>query len=184
MIDDTTTPFWSEELKKSAIFLNSLYEKNDWNENFLFKCEKAVFLGFFSIRKMRDSKLLGDNVKDMDFIISQYPLKDNVNIENKIITPEKINNFYDIRNNLASTLYLKTICNQFIHSAFFSPLEFNDRSFGFYFTSDDHSKKCLYYIQLIRVVEIFLSAANGKRIKLELDTNNGIKIKDFNKYID
>jgi hypothetical protein len=59
----------------------------------------------------------------------------------------------------------------------------DSRSFGFYFTSDYQSKKCIYYIPLIKVIEIFLSVANSKRIKLDIDIDK-MKIKDFNKYID
>ena len=149
MINDITTRFWNEELKKTAIFLNSLYERNNYDEEFLFECEKAVFLGFFSIRKMRESKLLGNRVKGINLKISQYPLKENKNVKNKTITPQNFTDFYNIRDCCSSQLCIKRIYNQFIHSAFFSPLVFNDRSFGFYFTSDDHSKKCLYYLHLL-----------------------------------
>lgn len=65
---------------------------------------------------------------------------------------------------------LKKICDQFVHSVHFSPLV-PDGSFcvGFYFVSDYDRKKELYYIQLVNVLNVFLSVANGENVRLKVE---------------
>jgi len=42
---------------------------------------------------------------------------------------------------------------------------------GFFFASDKEYKKRVYYVQLIKIVSIFLSVVHNKKVNLELEVN-------------
>jgi hypothetical protein len=66
----------------------------------------------------------------------------------------------------------REISNQFIHSFIFSPFRISRGDMlGIFFASDCESKTGLYYIKLITVIEIILSAARNRPIRRTLVNN-------------
>jgi len=62
LIEAYTKEYWLNELKESAQFLESLYRTTVWDIELEFKTEKAVFLGCYAIRKLKESKLLSTEI--------------------------------------------------------------------------------------------------------------------------
>lgn len=67
---------------------------------------------------------------------------------------------------------IKYICHQFIHSEIFIPfIPFGKELVGIYFCSNKKKLNEIYYIQLVTIVELFLSVSLNeiKRIKLNVE---------------
>ncbi|HCG9589970.1 TPA: hypothetical protein NJ696_004940 [Vibrio parahaemolyticus] len=165
MIDSRLKRYWLAELEQSAIYLEKLYRSNDWNDDLEFSVEKSIFIGFYAIRKLKESGLLPNNVTSLNWKITTYPKADKPR-QNKFI------NDYQLFSGGSKQLSLGALCNQFVHSNHFSPFV-PDGSFcvGFFFVSDRESKKELYYMQLVSVINVFLSVVHEKKMTLELVHN-------------
>ncbi|WP_139363682.1 hypothetical protein [Oceanospirillum linum] len=162
MIDSRLKRYWLMELEQSATSLEKLYRSNDWNDDLEFSVEKSIFFGFYAIRKLKESGLLPNNVISFNWKITTYPKADNPK-KNKSI------NDYQLFSGGSKQLSLEDLCNQFVHSNHFSPfVPDNQVCVGFFFASDRESKKELYYLQLVSVINIFLSVVHEKRVTLEL----------------
>ena len=168
MIDHRLKNFWLAELQQSAIFLEQRYRSSKWDDELEFKVEKAIFIGFYAIRKLLESKLLPPSVVGFNWKLTCYP---------KLSEPVETLwlHHYNLAAGTEIKFGLKDICNQFIHSVHYSPFV-PDGSFcvGFYFASDTASKNSIYYIQLVNVGNIFLSVANKKKINLSVRCSNNI----------
>ncbi|EMN7207537.1 hypothetical protein WB861_004595, partial [Vibrio parahaemolyticus] len=76
MIDSRLKRYWLAELEQSAIYLEKLYRSNDWNDDLEFSVEKSIFIGFYAIRKLKESGLLPNNVTSLNWKITTYPKVD------------------------------------------------------------------------------------------------------------
>jgi hypothetical protein len=172
MIDGRLKRYWLDDLKSSAHFLENLYRSQDWSDKLEYEVEKSIFVGFYAIRKLQENGHLTQSITSLNWTLTAYPS----HVE---ATSEKWIRNYNHSIGSAKTFSLKKICHQFVHSVHFSPFV-PDGKFcvGFYFVSDHDSKKELYYIQLVNVLNVFLSVANGKKIKLKIEHNeNSLSVK-------
>ena len=172
MIDSRLKRHWLAELKQSVTSLEKLYRSNNWNDELEFSVEKSIFLGFYAIRKLKESGLLPNSVISLSWKITTYPKADKPK-QNKFI------NDYQLFSGGSKQLSLEVLCNQFVHSNHFSPfLPDGHVCVGFFFASDRESKKELYYLQLVSVINVFLSVVNEKRMTLELvDSESELSVK-------
>lgn len=168
MIEVYTKNYWLNELSKSALFLESLYRKPSWNEGLEFETEKAVFLGFYTIRKLKESKLLCSEISGFNTKLVSYPIRADV----KLADCDKWSEAYNLMQGNEQVLALEELCNQFIHSKIYSPFVPGGLGcMGFYFASDKEFKSHVYYVTLVKIVSVFLSVSNSKKINLKLDIN-------------
>jgi len=171
VIEAYTKKYWLSELKDSAGFLESLYRTTVWDSELEFKTEKAIFLGFYAIRKLRESKLLSSVVCGLNTSLISHPIRDGV-VLNK---DEHWSKKYNVGQNDEKNLPLKTLCDQFVHSKIYSPfIPEGLGCLGFFFASDSECKNQVYYVQLIKVVSIFLSVVHDNKIQLKLDVNGAV----------
>lgn len=183
MIENYTKKYWIQEIKSSCLFLENLYRKQEWNHKLEFQCEKAIFLGFYAIRKLMESNLIESNIVSMNTKITKH-----MPIENEIFEInflKKWSKAYNLMMGDEWQLSLEKICNQFIHSKIYSPFVPDGTwCVGIYFVSDRDYQTRVYYAQLIRIIETFLSVSHGKSInlKLDIDKENTIRIKNFEKH--
>jgi hypothetical protein len=172
VIETYTKQYWLNDLEESGLLLESLYRKPIWDEELEFQCEKAIFLGFYSIRKLLESKLVKSCISGMNINLTSYHSRTDL-IKSSHPSESWVRN-YDLLNGVDSYLSLKEICNQFIHSKFYSPLVPGGLGcVGFYVCSDTTARNNTYYIKLVAVVEILLSVARESIVKLSLNVNNG-----------
>ena len=183
MIETYTKKYWLEELKNSCLFLENLYRKQEWSHELEFRCEKAIFAGFYAIRKLLESNLVEQKIVDRNTKLIKYNPIDREAFESAF--SEKWTSAYKFINGDEWQLSLEKICNQFIHSKIYSPfVPGGTWCVGIFFVSDRDYQKGVYYAQLVRVIETFLSATHGKSINLNLDIDNEntISIKNIEKY--
>ncbi len=165
--------YWRKFLIKTAKNLEKRYRQKRWSARSYYNLEKEVFLGFFSIRKLKESYLVNQSLISNNHVVRSFP---------RVSTPLTIikdpnhflNNYHPFKGK-DCTLSLKDLCNQFIHSFYFSPLiPENIGLMGFYFSSDWDKSKTVYYIQLIKVIEIFMSVGSDRAITLKLIIEKGV----------
>jgi len=137
--------------------------------------EKEIFLGLFSVRKLMESNKVTSLVKQQKIELAVYPAGDKpVTLFNQHKFPEPYNLYAGEKESLS---YLD-ICNQFIHSSIFAPFTpTGENLVGIYMASDRTKSKKLYYITLIKIVEMLRTVGNDYPSKLELHFNE--KKKDF-----
>jgi len=151
MIDESAP--WKEELLKISDRLERRYNQKRWPERSFFLFEKEVFLGFFSVRKLMESNKISEKVKDKEVELAVYPAGEKpVTLLNQHKFPE----LYDLYAGKTERLTYYDISNQFIHSSIFAPFTpFGKSLVGAYIASDRAKKKKLYYITLVKIIEIF-----------------------------
>lgn len=168
LIEEYTKEYWLNELRESAKFLESLYRTTVWDNELEFKTEKAVFLGCYAIRKLKESKLLSTELSGFNTSLISHPIK----TEHENEGDEKWSKKYHFGQSNKHELALERLCNQFIHSKIYSPFVPGGLGcMGFFFASDKEYKKRVYYVQLIKIVSIFLSVVQNKKVNLELEVN-------------
>jgi len=151
MIDESAP--WKMELLKIADTLERRYNQKRWPQRSLFLLEKEVFLGFFSVRKLMESKKVSDEIKDKQIELAVYPAdKKPITLFNHHKFPE----LYDLYAGKTERLTYYDISNQFIHSSIFAPFTpFGKSLIGAYIASDRAKNEKLYYITLVKIIEIF-----------------------------
>ena len=183
MIETYTKSFWLKELIASGQFLEGLYRNAVWDHELEFKCEKAIFIGFYAIRKLIESQLIERSIETRNTKVTRYLPRNNVNFELEFA--KKWSSAYNLLEGEKWQLSSEKICNQFIHSKVFSPfVPFRNVCVGVYISSDRDYRKFVYYIQLVTIIETFLSVAHERSLKLnvDVDENNIIRIKNIEKH--
>ncbi|HEY3307230.1 MAG TPA: hypothetical protein VGJ93_02130 [Desulfuromonadaceae bacterium] len=155
---------WKEELLKIADRLERRYNQKRWSERSLFLLEREVFVGFFSVRKLMESNKISDKIKEKEVELAVYPAGEKpVTLLNQHKFPE----LYDLYAGKTDRLTYHDICNQFIHSSIFAPFTpFGKSLVGAYIASDRAKKKQLYYITLVKIVEIFKNVGSDEASEL------------------
>jgi hypothetical protein len=160
--------YWRADLIKFGERLKRRYGKLRWSKRTLYEIEKEVFLAAYIIRKLIESGKVDRAVTGLNYRIKQYPIKPGAVPST---SPKTFASTYDIYRGRDQALSVEKLCNQFVHSYIFSPLIISRSHgvvFGLYFASDRESERGLYYITLVRVIEIILSAGRDQPIKLGL----------------
>lgn len=134
-------------------------------------------MSFYIIRKLIESGKVDRVISGLNFVLDEYPIKNGVTPFN----PRTLAFAYDLFKGSKATLNLRKLCEQFIHSRIFWPFTFKPfrgDMLGVYFASDCQSKTGLYYITLVKVIEIILSAGQNRPIKLKLvrEANGSFKV--------
>ena len=90
---------------------------------------------------------------------------------------------YDLYNSEKINLALKKVCDQFIHSKYFSAFVPKGLGcVGTYFVSDYDFEKHIYYLRLVDIVNIFLSVSKEEVVNLDLKIEGSIiEINNFEK---
>ena len=65
--------FWKEDLARLALQLKKRTGQRRWSERSLAKLEKEVFIGFYAIRKLLESKKLSERLTKTQIPIETFP---------------------------------------------------------------------------------------------------------------
>ena len=138
----------------------------------MFLLERDLFLGFFSVRKLIESNAVSDKLKGKSILLAVYPVKSKGVI---LLNQHRFSEFYDLYAGQKESMSYQEICNQFIHSAIYSPFIPSGSSLvGIFFSSDYRKNKTLFYIHLVKVVEIMRCVGSNqlKKLKVTFDEKN------------
>ncbi|HRG50051.1 MAG TPA: hypothetical protein PKW02_03350 [Pseudomonadales bacterium] len=163
---------WKKSLLKTADSLERRYNPKKWNARSMFLLERDLFLGFFSVRKLIESNAVSDKLKGKSILLAVYPVKSKGVI---LLNQHRFSEFYDLYAGQKESMSYQEICNQFIHSAIYSPFIPGGSSLvGIFFSSDYRKNKTLFYIPLVKVVEIMRCVGSNqlKKLKVTFDEKN------------
>jgi hypothetical protein len=115
--------YWKEELFRQAEKLKKCQHQRRWSERSLARLEKIVMIGFYSIRKLVEAKLLSDAIRQMRLPVVKYrPTGKHVTFMNW----HRPSELYTLDRPQNEEISLLRLCSIFIHSYTFLPLH-NDR---------------------------------------------------------
>lgn len=150
--------YWKNDLLKLASRLERRLIQKRWGEKNLYTLEKEIFLGFYSIRKLIESKKVSDNLSRKKYSIREYSYCGN---PTSLATHFK-DSEYDLGKSKTTEMSVSNLCNQFIHSHHFLPFFPNSKNLvGLFFCSDHKRTTGLYLITLFDVVDIYRSVGNN-----------------------
>jgi hypothetical protein len=145
--------YWKDDLLKSAELFSKKEKQKVWPDRSLANIEKDLFLGFYAIRKLIESKKLSTSIETMEVKAVSYPLLGkNVNLLNR----HRAYEFYDFSKKRRENISIRFMCNQVIHSyVFLLCFTRNSRLRSILICSDKEKKKRVFEINLKSIIRIF-----------------------------
>lgn len=158
--------YWRKELKGIAFKLEKRYRQQKWSAITEFNFEKEIFIGFFIVRKLMENDYVSLKIVSLNYEVMTYPHTPKIDAKHFL---HNIN----LMKGEEVTISIKSLCNQFIHSFNLTPFIPRDSEMtGIYFCSDFFKSKKLFYIQLIKIIELFLAVSNDLFRPLNLNFIN------------
>ena len=141
---------WKKELLVIAHSLLRRLAQTKWSDKSIYRLEKELFVGFFSVRKLIESKAISANVTSKKFSLMHFPAwkQSATSNRNHLLynqTPEQRKYHLTIRQ----------ISNLFIHSYHVLPFGGNGMLCGFFVTSEFERKNGIFLILIFDIVTIF-----------------------------
>lgn len=157
---------WKGEVLQIANKLERRYNQKRWTERSFFLLEKELFLGFFCLRKLMESNKVSTELQEKKIELAVYPAGEkNITLLNQHKFPE----LYNLYKGDRELISYWDVCNQFIHSSIFAPFTPSGKSLvGVYIASDRVKKNKLYYITLVKIIEMFRSVGNNYPARLNM----------------
>lgn len=158
MIFDTY--YWRLELARLARALRRHMAQRRWRAASDASVEKCVMLGFYSVRKLLEAFQPPPNMA-LQITVTTFPR--NRNMLSSICWPD-VAEAFDLDMPGTETLGLRDVCNQVIHSYFFSVWLGTDRVLrGVFFSSDRNKERRVYRIDISTIVTLFEKIASSRR---------------------
>jgi hypothetical protein len=158
--------YWRTDLLKFAERLEKRYRQKKWSDRTRYNIEKEIFLSFYIIRKLIESRRVRASVSGSRHTVMWCPI---IIGESPSTSPKTFALTYLLYHGWREEWTPAELCNQFVHSFIFSPFTpFKKDMVGIFFASDHQSKTGLYYVTLVKVIEIIISAGRNRPTKLKL----------------
>jgi len=160
---------WKEELLRSANKLERVQGKKKWSEHTAFVIEREIMIGAFIIRRLNEAKKLSDGIVRAPVSVKRHELFASPPDIWNSVEPWKQ---FDLETSITEKITLSKMCNQIIHS--WSWLVHGDDRIvdGIYVTSDRDRSRCLYYIEIETLIEVFRSVGKESIVSMKMKTNS------------
>lgn len=152
--------YWKDDLRSYATELRVISTCTTLDDEYRdYRLEKALLLSAFTVRLLLDSNKLSDSFDSRNLKVDYYSAKrgaqENISPLDKRFIDER---YFDLTESTSSSIFIKQLTNQLIHSAVVLMFSFDDtnRVIGFFVVSDKDYEKRLCYCSLkewINVVE-------------------------------
>ncbi len=153
------TNYWKLELKRLALILRRHITQDRWLAASDASVERCVMIGFYSIRKLLQAFQPPPNIK-FQSKVTVFPR--NQNKLSPICFPE-VPEAFDLDKPKIETIGLKKLCDQVIHSYFFSVWLGTDHKLrGVFFSSDYKKDIKVYRMDILAIIELFEKIANSR----------------------
>lgn len=144
--------YWKDDLLKTAKKLAKRTSQTRWSERSLACLEKDVFVSFYAIRKLIESKRLSDTILSIQIPVIQYPSTGKLAT---FLNSHKLDLLYDFGKAEATAVALPFLCNQIVHSFVFAPLMNEDKTLaGLLFCSDHKRNANVYELSVANTVKV------------------------------
>lgn len=145
--------YWKEDLLRRSSLLGRYMVLKHWSGASFAKCEQAVMIGFYSIRKLVEAKKLTDALVKEPVSLRRYPSKGSPVTR---LNRHKVEELYHLDSPERHDLPLMDLCHQFVHSYIFIPVldEGNGLS-AIWIASDRQRSRALFDLDVKTVIGIF-----------------------------
>ncbi len=151
--------WWRNDLLKTARKLEARYRQKRWAPRSLQSFEKELFIGFFVIRKLFESKQVDKTLQGRHVSVTAYTINDAIK---GALTKRDHLAIFDAGKGQRQPFTIFKLCHQFIHSFVFFPFIPVHTPTGVFFSSNDHLEKHqVYYMRLLDVLQIYWSVGKN-----------------------
>jgi hypothetical protein len=152
--------YLKEEILCWAQDLDAKRSQRNWNTRTNARIERFVFLGFYTVRKLIESRKLSSRVSKQTVAVSSFPRG---MIAAGAINAPLLRVHYDLSRCEQRDLALRTLCDQIVHSYVFSIAVTTGTGLrGFYFASDYAKDKTLYFLSVDVAVALLRDVASDR----------------------
>lgn len=158
--------YWKQLLLESTEEFRRFKDLPDIDEETHVKIEKAIFIGFYSIRKLLETETkLTDSLKSGLHKVSWFQC---VGTEVTWRNNHKLDELYNLNRPHSESRDLWFIASRIIHSFIFNIYVNEGGGFdGAFFTSDSDKNKKLYSLTTDEIIDIFELVGNNNVTELE-----------------
>ena len=141
--------YWKRSLLRAATWLERLRIEETNEERVLVRVERELFIGFYAIRKLLDTFKISPSTRTMMLAMVWSPCIKTVDYLNA----HRIDELFDLD---AEQRDLGFVCNQFIHSYVFVPVQHEDGTLaGAYIALDEARNKKIYFVERAQILAAF-----------------------------
>tara|TARA_R110000868_G_scaffold288551_9_gene548838 strand:+ start:456 stop:965 length:510 start_codon:yes stop_codon:yes gene_type:complete len=162
--------YWRKDIGNIARKLANRANQKKWFKRSEFAFEKEIFIAFFSIRKIIESKKISTYALSHIVELYEIPLPSDLR---ELVGKADILRLYDIKKSKKTSLKIEIVCNQFIHSYIFRPYRPSNKLLGIFVSSDRERQRCLYYISMGNIIDMLILVSTNP-------INKSQKLKTFN----
>lgn len=144
--------YWKDDLRSYAKELRDFSTCTTLKDEYRdYRLEKALLLSAFTVRLLLDANKLSDRIGSLNLKVDFYPAKieaqKNISPFDKRFIDERC---FDLANPTSSSISLRQLTNQLIHSAVVVAFSYDNanRALGFFVVSDNDYEKRLCYCSL------------------------------------
>jgi hypothetical protein len=130
-----------------------------WVGSSFARLEQRIMLGFYGVRKLRDSHKISDHLRHRFVPLAEFdPTGKAIDLWSRT----EIDEIYEMGTPRETKKPLEFVCNQIIHSYIFTP-GFNERRFleDLFFASDKQKDRGMFCIKIDQIVSIFEDVGNN-----------------------
>ncbi len=168
MIHDSSN--WKKPLVRSAKWLEKLLITHEPSERILARAEREIFVGFYAIRKLRETFKLTNTTKLLTYNLIFFNAVNNANHD--YFNRHDFEKHYDLNTEKSQPCDIGFICNQVIHSFIFVfSLNHDGNIDGIYLSSDRMKRSKIYFVPLTIVIHIFRKIGHDYPSGLHLERN-------------
>lgn len=158
---------WRVELLDIARRLEKRKVQRRWTDRTAFLIERDVMMGAYAVRRLKESFKVSDDLARRTWSVEIHdPCGPTPDVHNS----HKFWELYDLEKSRKAQLSLASVCNQVIHSWIwgFAAREDEFGLEGIFISSDRQRRKCLYFLPLDTLVELFRSIGEEEIYSVEM----------------
>lgn len=151
--------YWKDDLLKASLDLRRRRKQKRWVDASFARLEQRIMLGFYGVRKLRDSRKISDRLRHRSVPLDEFVATGkSIDLLNRI----DIDDLYRMDTPQATEKSLEFVCNQIIHSYVFTP-GFNEEGFleDLFFASDRQKDLGVFRIKIDEIVSVFEEVGNN-----------------------
>jgi len=153
--------YWRRELRRSIADINIRTRQGRWTEATFGNFERSLMTGFYTVRKLMESKLASAKLTGTNWPLTAFPFKGG-HIGAHLIWPD-IPERYDLASPKKVSKATGFIANQFIHSYVFTPSFDNSGTLnGVFVSSETEAPKHVFWAPITTIAKIFTTVAGSR----------------------
>jgi hypothetical protein len=161
---------WKEDLLRRAARLSKRSTQRRWSDQSMALLERELMVGFFSIRKLVDSHKVSDGISNSRIAVSRVP---STGYGATKLNAHKVEKLFDFERLTGSTMSLRDLCNQVIHSLVFTFYTHEDGRIESFLVASDREKNDSAVIVTLAVTQaMFTSVGSNYPAEVRMVRNN------------